>query len=190
MKMLYSYRLFRRGLILGILCVGLFVVLSLETPKGSATPMCDSSVYEFCFSQGRGVDSTNCICDTSVCLGIAESDCTEIGEYLNTSTCTCAPGNMTPWCSGSVANQCFNENRPINPITCSCDPVTEDGGMPQCSFESYVWCQEHGGIWGGGTCLCGFEDTNQDCTASSADIDSCVTHGGVWNYSRCVCDFP
>lgn len=183
-------QLLRKLIVLAVLAGGLVFATSGGGVQGAAL-VCDESVYEFCWGQGRVV-TADCQCNYFSCLGVPDSDCTEVGATLDYSTCTCQPGDLLPWCPPSIYEQCFNSGLSLNSLSCSCYTSDVPGGgadMPLCTFDSFYWCRTNSGSWDDWNCNCLFKDTNNNCTATASTRLSCENAGGTWNVNECRCDY-
>lgn len=185
-------RLTGKLLALTVLTFALVFILSQAEVSRGTPALCDPSVYEFCWSQGRVVNPETCECNYQSCLGLTQTDCAETGGSLDYDTCKCQPGDLLPWCPPNIYQTCMNQGKLVNPINCQCWTSDIPGGgtdMPLCSFASYTWCANTSGAWQGWNCNCGFMDTNNNCTANSTLIQACQNSGGTWNTSQCLCDY-
>ncbi len=184
-------KLLRKLIILVFLVAGLAYATADYGAESAAAPMCDPSVYEFCWGQGRNVGE-DCQCNYQSCLGIPDSTCTEVGGSLDYATCTCQPGDLLPWCPPNRYEQCFNSGLSLNSLSCNCYTSDVPGGgtdMPLCTYNSFSWCQTSSGAWDDWNCNCFFKDTSNNCTAGASVRLSCENNGGTWNVSECRCDY-
>ena len=184
-------RLMYRLSILSILVI-LLILQTVELRSGKAQLYCDEAVYEYCWSQGRVVDSNTCECDWFSCLGLPESDCTELGQYLDTSTCTCVsnPAVMglcdnDPYALGCprsfdtvfasqlrVRQGCSHPDASTDP---ACNPMIGGGSDDICSFDSYAWCTHNGGSWSSYGCAC-----SGIVVSGQTQQQACSAAGGFW----------
>jgi len=155
----------------------LLVLLVPQGARAQSAP-CAFEVYDYCFSQGRNVDSSTCTCNYMSCLGVPESDCTEQGMYLNYGSCTCVgnPGYVFVCDSDPYAYGCprsfdtvFGDQLRVR----DGDPMIGGGNGDICSFSSYAWCNANSGSWSSYGCACsGVVGTNPQ--------NACETDGGTW----------
>ena len=178
--------------ILSVLVI-LLALQAVELQTGKAQLYCADDVYAYCWSQGRVVEPSTCECDWTSCLGMPESDCTEQGQYLDTSRCVCVsnPAVMglcdnDPYALGCprsfdtvfasqlrVRSGCSHPNAATDP---ACNPMIGGGTDDICSFDSYAWCAQNGGSWSSYGCACSGIVTHPNQTQQQA----CAAVGGFW----------
>lgn len=169
----------REFFLVGVLIITLFSLDALTPLSSSAqSQYCAFEAIEFCFSQGRNIDLNTCECNFMSCLGIAESDCTEQGAYLNYGSCTCVfnPGFVYVCDTDPYAYGC-----PRSFDTVFGDQLRTRGGNPLigggdgdiCSFNSFAWCFANNGSWSSYGCACSGVVTNNPQQA-------CGDADGTW----------
>jgi hypothetical protein len=138
---------------------------------------CDFDVYEYCFAQNHPVDPNTCECNLSACLSPVATDCTEVGNYLDASTCTCV---SNPAYIGICDNDPYALGCPRsfdtvfgNLLRTGGSPYTGGGDGDVCSFSAYTWCANNGGSWYSPGCACSFYP-------SSNPSNACASAGGTW----------
>ena len=176
-------KLLTLGVLVGIL-VGLYTLAPRDSKAQSSN--CAFDAIQYCFAQGRPIDS-NCECNLSACLSPPESDCTEVGQYLDTSRCICVS-------NPSAVGYCDND-----PYALGCprsfDPYLDKirvagsgqggGSVDICSFDAFTWCMVSGGSWSSDRCACNIGNNSSLETA-------CGTAGGTWtlDWSGYICYKP
>ena len=152
---------------------------------------CADDVYNYCLSQGRPVDSS-CQCDMTACAGFPESDCTEVGQYLDTSRCICVsnPSYMGYCDTDPYAYGCprsfdtvFGDKMRLFGCTINggeCPPSFGGGDGDICSYEAFAWCNLKGGSWDSQDCACSGVVNSDDTNATD-----CAAHQGTWTGSVC-----
>ena len=180
-------------LTLGVLVAVLIALYTLRPSSSNAqSSYCAFDVYEYCFAQNRPVDPNTCECNFSACLMPVATDCTEVGNYLDASTCTCVSNpsyigicDNDPYALGCprsfdtvfagqlrILQGCGYPGAEYDP---ACNPMIGGGSADICSFDSFVWCNTNGGSWSSYGCACsGVVVSGQ--TAQQA----CASAGGVW----------
>ena len=171
MRTMTTAKLSYKLLILTVLTSALIAMYALGSRSSNAqTEFCSEDVYQYCFSQNRPVNSYTCECDMSACLMPVASDCTEVGNYLDTSTCTCV---SNPSYIGVCDNDPYAFGCPRSFDTVFAGQLRtfgDDGDI--CSFNSVAWCNVNGGTWSSYGCACSGlgSSTQQDC----------ASNGGTW----------
>jgi hypothetical protein len=160
--------------------------------SGKAQSSCADEVYSYCWGQGRPVDPSTCQCDWSSCLGLPESDCTELSQHLDPSTCTCVSNpafvgmcDNDPYAFGCprsfdtvfasqlrVRYGCSHPNASTDP---ACNPMIGAGDDDICSFDSYAWCAQNGGSWSSSGCAC-----SGVVVSGQTQQQACSAVGGIW----------
>lgn len=178
----------------GVRIVILFTLINVLSPRINAqVGHCDEGVYDYCWASGRNVDSNTCECNMQSCFGLPESDCTEQGQYLDTSRCICV---SNPSYIGVCDNDPFALGCPRSfdtimgaqirlaacshpdPVADPCDPMIGGGDGDICSFMAYAWCNTNGGTWSSYGCACGGIGTTDA-------PDACGDADGIWYQNIC-----
>ena len=180
-------------IILAVLVAALVVLQKFALRSSNAqSSYCAFEVYEYCFAQNHPVDPNTCECNMFACLNPVEIDCTEVGKYLDPSTCTCVSNpsyvgicDNDPYALGCprsfdtvFANElrigygCSYSNSWMDP---ACNPMIGGGTGDVCSFDSYSWCAQTGGSWSGYGCAC-----SGIVTSGQSQQAACTSAGGTW----------
>jgi hypothetical protein len=175
-------------LILGVLGAILFA-LTVFKPRSSSAQLstCSDELIDYCWSQGRQVDTSDCTCNPNSCFGITEADCTEQGMYLSYSDCQCHanPSYTDPCSSDPYASGCKRSFDTLVEGYMRAVYNTTGYGGDTCSFESFAWCNHNGGTWNDFDCACsGLPDSGSGAAAA------CSAAGGTWNSSQQICYNP
>lgn len=180
-----SKALLCRFLALALLTAGLFCVTSLVPHRAGANTCDASALLTYCASQGRNADYGACDCNPQSCFGVFEQDCAEQGLYLNYNTCQCEDWVLFENCTGAQISSCSAQEGTLT-ASCACDTSASSN---LCSFNSYVRCNNLGGLFDSFSCACSFPVTsNGVCTATGSTITNCELRGGQWNSTTCSCN--
>jgi hypothetical protein len=203
MRLITKGKLIYKLLILTVLISALTLVYTLSSQNSKATVLCADDVYDYCWSQNRPVDPYTCECNISACLFPIASDCTEVGNHFDSSTCTCVANpsevgvcDIDPFALGCprsfdtvfagqirILQGCTYPNWQYDP---ACNPMIGGGTGDICSFESHSWCVTNGGSWSSYGCACsGVSNPGRDAEQTCGDVQGRwynpgnVTGGGV-----------
>ena len=192
MRIIIKGKLHYKLLILTVLTSALIAVYALTSQNSKATELCSDDLYDYCWSQNRPVDPNTCECNPNACLFPLASDCTEVGNHFDASTCTCVANpsdigvcDVDPFALGCprsfdtvfagqlrILQGCGYPGAENDP---ACNPMIGGGSADICSFESYTWCANNGGSWSSYGCAC-----SGVTVSGQTPQQACGAANGVW----------